>query len=95
MKTSERLTIGQVYTREQLKAMFDVTDATINTGIFKPVWHDSVWLSVTEQKTPDQTQYEDKLRGDILEWDGQQASRKDPVIIEHRKRGLELVLFYH
>jgi hypothetical protein len=66
MRTSNELTIGEVYSRATLRNMFDVTDATINTGIFQPPGHESVWLFVTEKKTSDRTQYEDKLEGDVL-----------------------------
>jgi len=34
--TSEVLPKGDVYTRAALTEMFDITDATINTGIFQP-----------------------------------------------------------
>lgn len=73
--------------------MFDITDATINTGIL-PSGHESIWLFVIEAKTPDRTQYEDKLEGDISEWDGQTSGRKDDLIREHQKRGLEILVFY-
>ncbi len=43
---------------------------TVNTGIFQPQGHDSVWLFVTEHKTPDRTQYVDHLEGDVLRWQG-------------------------
>lgn len=88
------LTIGSVYTREHLKGILDTQDATINTGVFRPLGFDSVLLFVTEKKTPDRVQYVDKLEGGILHWQGQNAGRTDDWIIEHRSRGLELLLFY-
>ena len=94
MKTSEHLDVGSVYTRKGLMAQFGITDATINTGIFQPSGHESVWLFVTEKKTPDRTQYEDMLAGDVLDWDSQPSGRKDRLIIEHKERGLELLVFY-
>jgi hypothetical protein len=54
----------------------------------------SVWLFVTEQKTSDRTQYEDRLDGDELRWHGQPEDRKDKLIIEHQAEGIELLLFY-
>lgn len=69
-------------------------DATINTGVFRPAGFDSVLLFVTESKTPDRVPYVDKLKGDILHWQGQNAGRTNALIIEHRARGLELLLFY-
>jgi 5-methylcytosine-specific restriction protein A len=94
MKTSDHLEIGQVYTRKQLREMFGIMDATINTGVFRPKGHNSVWLFVTEHKTPDRTQNADNLDGDILKWDGQTSGRTDPVIINHKQQGLELLVFY-
>lgn len=94
VRTSDHLTRGEVYSRATLRAMFDIKDATINTGIFQPRDHDSIWLFITEKKTPDRTQYEDRLEGDVLEWDGQTSGRKDEIIIGHRRAGVELLVFY-
>jgi hypothetical protein len=94
MRTSNHLTRGQIYTRQDLRNQFGITDATINTGIFQPKDHDSVWLFVTEQKTADRTQYKDRLVGDELRWQGQTEGRKDKLIIEHEADKLELLLFY-
>jgi hypothetical protein len=94
MKTSSVLTVGNVYSRVELADRFGVTDATLNTGIFRPPGHESVWLFVTEKKTPDRTQYRDHLDGEDLSWDGQTSGRKDALIIGHEAEGLELLLFY-
>lgn len=94
MKTSSELKYGAVYTREELAERYGIIDKTLWTGIFRPKGHSSIWLFVTEEKSPDQTQYRDELRGDILEWDGQTAGRKDKQIIEHEADGVELLLFY-
>src|SRR5262249_52153761 len=94
MKTSSLLTVGNVYSRVELADRFGITDATINTGIFRPSGHESVWLFVTEQKTPDKTPYRDHLDGDDLSWDGQTSGRKDGLIINHEVEVLELLLFY-
>ncbi|SAK87204.1 hypothetical protein AWB76_06142 [Caballeronia temeraria] len=91
---SDRLASGSVYTREQLKGVIETQDATLNTGVFRPAGFDSVLLFVTEKKTPDRVQYLDKLEGDILHWQGQNAGRTDVWIVEHRARDLELLLFY-
>ena len=94
MKTSESLIVGEIYTRKHLREMFGIKDATINTGTFRPKGHDSVWMFVTENKTPDRTQYNDLLDNDTLYWDGQTMGRTDPWIIGHKEQGLELLLFY-
>lgn len=94
MKTSESLVVGRIYTRNRLREMFGIKDATINTGVFRPKGHDSVWLFVTEDKSPDQTQYHDRLENDVLHWDGQTSGRTDHLIVGHKGQGLELLLFY-
>jgi putative restriction endonuclease len=94
MRTSDTLNVGVRYSREDLKTLFDIKDATINTGIFRPKNHDSIWLFVTKNKTPDRVQYHDELRGDDLFIDGQTSGRKDNLLIEHEQMGLEILLFY-
>ncbi len=94
MKTSEELVPFRVYTREDLKSMFEIKNATINTGVFSPKGHDSIWLFVTEDKTADRVQYEDRLQRNTLYWEGQQQGRTDMIIIEHKQQGLELLFFY-
>lgn len=93
-RTSDSLSPGEVYTRKDLKEQFDITDATINTGVFQPKGTPSIWLFVTEDKTADRTQYKDRLEGDMLYWQGQLAGRKDALIINHKTRGLELLVFF-
>ena len=69
--TSRQLAVGQPYTRSDLKALFGITDASIKNGIFHPKGTASVWLFVTEAKTSDRTQYQDRLEGDVLLMQGQ------------------------
>jgi hypothetical protein len=92
--TSERLTAGAIYTRENLRDLFDITDATINNGIFQPGKTSSVWLFITEEKTPDRTQYTDHLDGDVLLMQGQTQGRTDHLIRDQAVNGLELLVFY-
>ncbi len=94
MQTSTQLTLGATYSREQLRELFGITDATLNTGIFRPAGHDSVWLFITDHKTADRTQYEDRLDGDDLFFEGQTKGRTDQLITDHRERGIELLLFH-
>jgi hypothetical protein len=92
--TSPQLNEGAVYTRERLREMFEVTDATINTGIFRPKDTNSIWLFVTRDKTKDRTPYVDAFDGDLLHWQGQLAGRRDREIIQHETAGDELLVFY-
>lgn len=92
--TSEKLVPGSVYTRDDLRQIFTISDATIKTGIFQPKGTRSVWLFLTEHKTSDRTQYVDLLSGDTLRMQGQRMGKKDKLIIEHQKSDLELLVFY-
>lgn len=94
MYTSSQLDEGEIYSRDDLRRIFDITDATLNTGIFQPAGHSSIWLFITEQKSSDQTPYKDVLNGDTLYWEGQTTGRKDDLIIHHERQGLELLVFY-
>lgn len=94
MFTSSQLHRGEIYTRDDLKQLFTVTDQTLYTGMFRPADTNSLWLFVTERKSGDMTEYQDVLNGDTLQWDGQTSGRKDQSIIEHEQRGLELLVFY-
>lgn len=92
--TSKRLTAGEIYSRASLRRMFDISDATIQTGVFRPKGSASIWLFVTEKKTGDRTPYRDLLEGDTLRWQGQMAGRTDGRIINHQAQGQELLVFY-
>lgn len=94
IRTSEKLKQGDLFTRRQLAEKFNITDATLNTGVFQPKGHSSVWLFVTRKKPKNRTQYIDSLVGDTLHWQGQTTGRTDQLIIDHEDRGPELLVFY-
>lgn len=92
--TSSQLQTGNIYTREHLRELFHIEDATLNTGVFRPKGRNSIWLFVTRDKTSDRTQYIDRFEGGLLYWQGQTAGRTDQAIINHEATGDELVVFY-
>ena len=92
--TSKQLIPEKIYTRADLKKFFEIRDSTINTGIFCPNGTSSVWLFITDKKTPDRTPYINRLEGNILYCQGQKLGRKDAMIIDHQVRGLELLVFF-
>jgi len=94
MKTSYSLTLFSRYSRKDLQSLFEITDATINNGIFQPKGHSSIWLFVTKHKTPDRTDYKDDFDGQILNYEGQLKGRTDDKIINHSKEGNEILVFY-
>jgi hypothetical protein len=85
---------GSVYTRNDLRGLFEIRDATLNNGVFHFRERREVWLFVTENKQADREQYVDKLVSDSLYWQGQRMGRTDSLIIDHKRIGENLVLFY-
>ena len=83
-----------MYTREQLRELFGITDATLNTGLFQPRGYSSFWIFLTEQKSSDRTPYVNRLEGDTLYFQSQTQGRKDGLLINHEEQGLELLAFY-
>lgn len=77
-----------------MRSLFAIVDATLNNGVFRPSGSRSIWLFVTEDKTADRPQLEDRLEGDTLLWTGQPAGRTDHLIVEHLANGDEVLLFY-
>ena len=92
--TSLQLTIGEVYTRDQLKKQFHITDAAINNGLFQPKGTKSIWLFITEHKTAGMEPYHDLLLGNLLTIQGQKKGRTDNKIIFHQQNDVELLIFY-
>lgn len=93
-RSSEIFTLGGIYSRDDLIKRFNITDATINNGIFKPEQFSSVWLFVTEEKTPDRVQYKDYFDDQILQFEGQPARKTDHLIIDQKTEGNEILVFY-
>jgi hypothetical protein len=91
---SAKLKLGEIYSRKSLREIFPTSDATLNTGVFRPKNYSSVWLFVTCKKAANQPKYVDYLVGNTLHWQGQASAKSDQIIIEHKNRDLELLLFY-
>ncbi|RYG89605.1 MAG: HNH endonuclease [Alphaproteobacteria bacterium] len=92
--TSPHLEVGAVYPRAVLRAQFKITDATLNTGVFRPADTNSIWLFITRDKAKDRTQYINTWDGDLLHWQGQTEGLKDSQVINHEVAGDELLVFY-
>lgn len=69
-------------------------DPNINNGVYQPTGTNMVFLFVNEKKEKYATPYDDRLLGEILEWDGQKSGRTDKKVIKHREEGLDLLVFY-
>jgi 5-methylcytosine-specific restriction protein A len=99
MKTSEKLSIGQVYTRAELADMFGLgatTGGNLHTWIFRPDKQrfNSYWMFVTAKKTSDRPQVVDRLEDDILHTEGQAKQMTDSWIKNHIADGIEVVVFF-
>lgn len=92
--TSPRLEPGRIYTRDELSAAFEITDATLYNGVFPLRDANAIWLFVTRRKPADRTPYVNAFEGDLLHWQGQTEGRTDRKIIEHQAAGVELLVFY-
>jgi Domain of unknown function (DUF3427) len=85
---------GNIYTRNDLRDLFEIRDATLNNGVFHFRDRHEVWLFVTENKQSDREQYVDRLSAGSLYWQGQRMGRTDSLIIDHKRTGENLLLFY-
>lgn len=94
MFVSSLLESGRIYTRIDLMEILRSADATIMTGIFRPKGFDSVCLFATEQKSADRTQYVDELQGNHFYFEGQTKGRKDRMLSDHERLGLEILVFH-
>jgi hypothetical protein len=94
MKTSDSLTLFSTYSRKYLQELFNITDFSINNGIFHPKDNSSIWIFVTRDKTNDRTNYKDDFDGQTLNFEGQLKGRTDKKIINHSSEGNEILLFY-
>jgi hypothetical protein len=94
LNTAALLQAGTIYSRRDLATRFEIKDATINNGVFRPKGHNSIWLFITNQKTSDRTPYADRLDGDVLDFDGQTQGGTDSLLIDHAVLGLDVLLFY-
>jgi putative restriction endonuclease len=85
---------GNAYTRDNLRDLFDIRTASLNNGVFHFRERCEVWLFVTENKQADREQYVDKLVADTLHWQGQRMGRTDSLIVDHKRIGETLLIFY-
>lgn len=93
-RSSDALFLKDIYSREDLKKQFGITDSSINNGIFKPRDFSSVWLFITEEKSTDRTQYKDYFDDQVLQFEGQTQRRTDHLLINHKEDGNEIIVFY-
>lgn len=89
------LTIGTKYARPELAKRWGYeSHHAISRGVVTPQGESVIILFVTRIKQESLTQYRDYLSGDLLFWEGQEKHGTDVRIIDARKAGDEIHLFY-
>ena len=69
--TFENIQIGQIYSRRQLADLWGYAGVqALQRGVVTPRDDNKIILFVTEDKSPSATQYNDRLFGSRLEWEG-------------------------
>lgn len=91
---SSELTEGEIYTRAQLGPMLGIAPSALGSGIFRRQGTASTLLFITQEKGADRTQYADRLEDETLHMEGQTLRRTDADVMNHRERGLELLVFH-
>lgn len=91
----EGLTIGAEYERPQLAAYWGYrSHHAISRGVITPADTRYIMLFVTEEKQESLTQYRDFVEGDVLHWEGEERHGSDDRIVDARRNGDEIHLFY-
>lgn len=93
-RASDSLDLLRVYSREDLKQEFNVTDTLIRQGVFRLPGISSVWLFVTGEKLPDGTGFRHHFDGQVLCFEGPSKNKTDGLVIGHVREGDEIVVFY-
>ena len=66
MKASGKLVKGEVYTRRQLKELFDISNQTISKSIFQPAGHESVFVFVNFSDSPTEPERDTALADPVV-----------------------------
>ena len=91
---SDQLAEGQIYTRSQLRGLFNVQGVTLDASVFRPSGFNSVWLFVTAQQSSATVGPTQLVQGNTLVWPCLLDSQAAQLVITHELRGLELLVFY-
>jgi putative restriction endonuclease len=89
------INLGSEYSRQQLAEIWGYRAyQAIARGVVTPAGHDKIVLFVTHEKQRSAQQYEDRLDGDRLYWEGPTDHFAEERIINARRSGDEIHLFY-
>lgn len=86
---------GRAYTRHELAAVWGYGGVeAISRGVVTPANDNKIVLFVTSKKRPEDTQYQDRLVGDVLLWEGPNDHFAEDRMLDHARRGDEIHVFY-
>ena len=89
------LNIGDEYERPQLAEHWGyASHHAISRGVITPKGTRYIILFVTKEKQTFLPQYQDSIENDILRWEGEEKHGSDARIINAKKNGDEIHLFY-
>ena len=96
MKVSfSQISAGSKWTRQQLADLWKYAAyQAIARGVVTPAEDNKIILFVSEEKPDDFTQYEDRLHGKTLMWEGEQGHGSDLRIANAADNGDEIHIFH-
>lgn len=93
--TFDNLEIGKEYDRPFLSQLWGYHGyQAISKGVVTPSGANFIILFVTKEKQEALTQYNDYIDGDLLFWEGEERHRTDQRIVNTKKNGEQIYLFY-
>jgi len=87
--------VGGHYTRPELARLWGYKGhEALCRGVVTPAGDNKIILFVTREKRPEDVQYHDDLVGSVLLWEGPNNHVEDDRVINHRKAGDEVHVFF-
>ena len=91
----DRIAIGSTYDRRELAELWGYAGIeALQRGVVTPRGGNKIILFVTENKNPDATQYQDRLFGNTLEWEGPNDHFAEERMINASANNDEIHLFH-
>jgi hypothetical protein len=90
-----KLRTGSRYTRDRLATLWGYASFhAIARGVVTPAGDNKIVLFVTEDKAADRTQYRDRLRAGVLEWEGPTDHFAEDRMLAAPHSGDQIHVFY-
>jgi putative restriction endonuclease len=90
-----QIQVGQSYSRQQLAELWNYKAyQAIARGVVTPAKHSAIILFVTREKQSSAEQYEDRLDGNRLYWEGPTDHFAEERIISSERSADDVHLFY-